>query len=388
MNSVKNDIINTLRVIYERILNHDFEGSFGFTNGEIGASLFIYEYYKFNKDQETLDELYRRINKAIDLIENAAEVNGGLANGLAGFGLTLSYMQEQGLLDVDFSEILSQVDELLIDVLDLELKNGNYDYLYGAIGIGNYFLQREGKVADEILEKIFVSLSEKGISLKKNEFKWKAHISEYKDNIDLGLAHGMPSTLVFIASALKKNEKFEKYRYLLEGATNFIYSSRNKRSIGMSTFYPNAIPAEQVESRLAWCYGDLSVVCSLDQANQSLNDIEISNHIDELYNSLLNRKDLNRNRIEDPYFCHGASGVAFIFYCKYIKSQNDKFLKGANYWYSTTLDLLKQLGLRSNMIQEDLSALEYGVLTGISGIGLSMVSSLTGSIDWKKMLLI
>jgi lantibiotic biosynthesis protein len=54
------------------------------------------------------------------------------------------------------------------------------------------------------------------------------------------------------------------------------------------------------------------------------------------------RRDINECKIQDSCFCHGSSGVGYIFQKLYLKTGLDPFATAADYWLNVTLKYFKE----------------------------------------------
>ena len=81
------------------------------------------------------------INSVINYIENNT-VNYNYIDGICGFGWGVSYLINNKALNAEDTFSFVELDALLYEIAIQDLKNSNYDFFYGGVGYGNYFLQR------------------------------------------------------------------------------------------------------------------------------------------------------------------------------------------------------------------------------------------------------
>lgn len=94
------------------------------------------------------------------------------------------------------------------------------------------------------------------------------------------------------------------------------------------------------------------------------------------------------NGIIDGGLCHGSSGIARIFSRMFHNTKIKEFKDTSDYWIKQTLFMSKYsdglCGFKANG-----KTLEYGLLSGISGIALTMLSFLIEEdIFWDECLLL
>jgi len=90
------------------------------------------------------------------------------------------------------------------------------------------------------------------------------------------------------------------------------------------------------------------------------------------------RRDLKDNYVMDACFCHGTSGIAHVFNRMWRETGMDECKHAAAYWIEQTLDMAKFTdGLAGYKTwQGGVLGYEtrYGLLEGIAGIGLVLLS--------------
>lgn len=95
------------------IANLHNTSALGLFNGKMGVTLFLYRYAKFSGKalyekfaDDLIDEIYDEINKSM---------SPDLSGGLSGIGVGLTYLLQEKYLEGDMDEILSEIDELLLE---------------------------------------------------------------------------------------------------------------------------------------------------------------------------------------------------------------------------------------------------------------------------------
>jgi len=126
-------IINTL------LLNSSFIDHLGLMHGKMGISIFFFHLARKTKNQiyedyagELIDEIYEEItvNTPIDF-----------ENGLAGIGWGIEHLVQNGFIEADTDEVLTEFDNRIFKWL---IYNTPHDIglLNGLLGIGAYLLER------------------------------------------------------------------------------------------------------------------------------------------------------------------------------------------------------------------------------------------------------
>ncbi|MCP4157109.1 MAG: hypothetical protein GY757_55875 [bacterium] len=134
-----------------------------------------------------------------------------------------------------------------------------------------------------------------------------------------------------------------------------------------------------LESRLAWCYGDLGMGVALWQAGKIAGNKEWEEEAVEILLKTTERREPKQNAIVDAGLCHGAAGNAHIYNRMYINTGNEAFKEAALYWLDLTLKMaVYEDGFAGYKVwhTEEYGGWqnENGFLEGIAGIGLAIFS--------------
>ena len=373
----------------------------GVMSGISGEILFFFEYYRYTKNEKYLDHSLSLLEDLVNNLLLKKRIGLSFSNGYSGIGWLVYYIRDVGDIDINVSDIFKTINEPLINWSKTCLKKGNYDFFHGAIGCNQYF----NKIEDiNIKYKATVSLvnglKDKSIQTDYN-YKWNFYnVKENrveKGKYNLGLSHGIPSILSTLIDISEDCDLNIDCNDLIKGTLNFVKSNSFDVSYGKNTsFFPHFYSpnSSHNRSRLAWCYGDLGVSCSLWKAGTYLKNQDLLNYTIKTleYNGL--KRDLAKNSIFDAGLCHGSSGVALIYNEFYKKTKNKTFKTAAEYWSNVTLSFAKHkngiAGFKTfspNKIPKYYN--ERGFLEGVSGIGLSLLSQLKEEeCEWKEILLI
>ncbi len=395
---IENNINEICNALYkEREIRKDIE----LMSGVSGEILFFFEYYRYTKDEKHLEHALFLLKELINEILPNYPFPSSIAKGYSGLGWLIYYLKNVGELDINTSEIFNALDNHLFNEMIKYLNKSNYDYLHGAIGCGFYFLKKDdSKLKTQAIEDLIRGLENIAIKSQK-EIKW-SHFDNTTQNIDkesynLGLAHGNPSILNFLNEVNLDKSLNINCTNLIQKSLNFITSCefelKESNSTSYYPYYYNSL-SKTNKNRLAWCYGDLGVSCSLWKTGVNLNDVNVINKTIEIleYNSY--KRSLKKNLVFDAGLCHGSSGIALIFNEFYKKTRNKSFKLASNYWTEITLSLATfDNGLAGYKAYTPNLSSKYtnnrSFLEGISGIGLSLLSQLTEKeCEWKEILLI
>jgi len=304
-----------------------------------------------------------------------------LATGLTGIVWSFRYLGERGIIDCDEAHVLDELIPFIRRCVDHELDKGNLDALHGATGLG-----------------IVLSQYDAGADCFRSMY------SSIEDDIDLGLAHGLASQIVYYSETCTKSKRIPDVgQDLLASSLSTLLSHADLKQKNGSVFptrIHEGIP--QYPSRLAWCYGDVGIAMGLLRYTQGckglprtgsgvakLQSSEIFDFAVEVLVLAAGRRDSLNTRIVDPYFCHGTSGLAYMFYKAWHLSNNDKLKEAAQYWTKETIRFLETTHPIGKVYKtEGVTFGDGSLLNGLSGIGLALLAIERGVLPgWEKGLL-
>ena len=142
---------------------------------------------------------------------------------------------------------------------------------------------------------------------------------------------------------------------------------------------------------MAWCYGDLGVGIALWQAGKALKKEKWKKTGLEVLLQSTSRQTFHETSVIDTGICHGCSGIAMIYRRMFLETHRDEFKQAIPYWINQTLNYSHfEDGLVGYKTWEKNKWIrDYSLLTGVSGIGLVLLSYLEDDQqDWDEIFLI
>ena len=337
------------------------------------------------------------IEKIEDLIDMASDASySSFATGSLAIIYFMRLLYNANILtDEDIDSIEEDSIEFFMELLSSSVRKKEYDLFTGLIGLGIYFL--EIKKLDTVAK--IVSHIDYLKHEKKQSFFWIDHIVKEENIIDLGLAHGQPSIISFLAECYHIGCKKETCAKLIRGSVNFLKElyEENKHAQYIFPSKINIVTREkQLSERLAWCYGDLGVALSIWKAYTVLQDEELKAMcLSIILNATKIKVDKSgvfysqKNHCIDTGVCHGTSGISHIFNKFYRIFQNTEIKEACDYWMSLTLQQLEK-GVKFPYDLKNDEWLEHtGLLEGISGVGMVLLDYQypDKAKDWDKIYL-
>ncbi len=382
--------------------SYNKESQIGVFSGTSGISLFFFYYAKYLDNDSYSDIGVEIIADFIDRI-NEGYAYPTYCSGMAGAGWVLDHLEQEAFVELNTDDILSGLDNYLFNTMIIDIKDNNYDFLHGAIGYGYYFLKRFRNTKSAELKARYVKfLTElitnlETLSIKdSNGIKWLSVIDKTKDTkvYNLSLSHGMSSIINFLARLYRYSDFRKIVKPLLVGAVSYVLSCENDNKNDVYLF-PSWVSEsnEKIPSRLSWCYGDLGVGLSLRLTAKVLEDDQLYKKSIEILKHAANRKTDDHSFIKDAGICHGAYGNAQVFERLYRETEENIFKETAKYWVRQGLDMARfedgYAGYKQWHSMKSGWKKELGFLTGIAGIGLSILFYLSDvKAKWDECLMI
>jgi lantibiotic biosynthesis protein len=359
--------------------------------GSSGIAIFHYYNYVLQPDQSSLEKCFNHSQHSIDLIINKETNNLYFGKGIAGSLWGLIHLRNHKVLDFEIDEILASDFLIAFEKkVILDLDNGDYDFLLGALGAFLFFLEiGRREICRKIISKL-ISIS----TYSPNGIYWNESpcVNKQKGKvINLGLAHGIPSILVSLAYAYEANVLRKKTnRAILDGLKWLNYIQEDPKVFGV--FFPYTISENEqsYKGSIRWCYGDLGISIGLINIGQLLDSIEITNVGISIALDCLKR-DITPESIIDSHLCHGTAGIAHIYNRIYNYTGIEKFRTASEFWFNQTIIRFDQnliSGFRA--WKGNFGWIEYdGLLEGSAGIGLSLISAISDvEPKWDRSLLL
>ncbi len=378
-----------------------FKSNSGIVSDRIGVVLLLFYYAKFTGDDKYAEMAYELISLVFDELNE--DIAGGSfersANGLAGVGWTLEHLEQNGFLEIDTNELLGEVDELIHQLMVVDMRKKNYDYLDGALNRGLYFLNRfKNPVSPTYLLELANLLAEESDHDRPGELKFLANVPDPsgKDQFvcNIGMSHGSASIVWFLSKVVELGLS-EKVPAILNGFMNYIWRQEQDIAQRLSYFpflvVDNGPPSD---SRLGWCYGDLGIGVALWQGSRSLGHKEWQEKTKQILLHCATRRELKKNSVVDAGMCHGTAGNAHMFNRMYHYTGLVDSKEAACYWLDETIKMAHfddgYAGFKC-WKGEDAGGWKNAadIFDGVAGIGLSLLAAVSDiEPAWDRVLLL
>lgn len=373
-------------------------------SGLAGMSLFYGYLSKVKGFESKIDNSRLFIEKSLELISEM-KLDNTITEGYTGICWAIQHLVNKDIVEFDeCDEYLTDLDEIIFNETIIDLENKHFDFLQGGIGSGIYFIERYKsnnyvkKYLSEMVKKIsgLITINKSWQSKveKVGDINNKRYISKEIEEYNFGLSHGIPSILAFLSLCYLHGIETKLTRNLIISNINWI--RKFERLSNNTTRFPATVAFgyedELLPVNLGWCYGDLSLAKTFHNCGVIINDKELISYSINLALNCCNRKEFDI--VETAQLCHGNSGIAHIFNHFYQHTKNERFKNIALLWYKEIFNKSihndTNCGIKNLRFDSDQNRIwlnEFGFLEGISGIGLSLVSSISEiKPDWDRCL--
>ena len=375
--------------------------------GNAGIALFYAYLFLYQEREDHLEHLIQHLEAAV-IATNSSDQTAFLGTGFTGLSWVLVHLMNQGLLDEDVREIVSEVRPLIITALDSFHLKRDYDLFYGFMGTSIFLTEDNSKDYRALQESLLLRLEQLAQPMSVG-VAWNSSLSNEeaiteKVSINLGLAHGSPSIVMFLLDLHQQKVAPERSRTLLEQALAFILAQELPASLSM---FPSSVSPgshNSGPSRLAWCYGDLGIAYVLLRAGRYFqNEAWLSKGLQVALHAADRDIESARVRSNDEHkrintgFCHGTSGIAFLFQRLFELTSSPVLGQRAQEWLALTLE---HLPAQLEALNTDFSIKpfdpaspdieqRYGLLEGLVGTGLVLTAFANPSkTGWSKLFLL
>jgi len=350
----------------------------GFMTGLAGQALFLYVYGRSFGESRFENLGFLALERALGMINDGFSWPS-FAAGLAGIRFTLRYLTSRGYISGSDGSALDEIDQYLNDFAAERFAQGDYDLLHGALGM--YLPDNRQPITD--------NLARLAISPVAGHIAWQSrHPQTGTPEINLGLAHGIPSILLALSRDAGNNDTDA----MISQGVDYLLSCRLTDSANGSLFPHRMVDGKPDQpGRLAWCYGDPGIGAALWQIGVNCNRPDWKADAIGILHKAASRRDTAVNRVMDACICHGTAGLALLFYKMAIVTGHDEFLDAAAHWTRATLDHGRNPTAAGYLFLTtgDRYISSYSLLEGITGVGLTLMALLdSDTLGWEQGLLL
>lgn len=399
----ENKSILTVLSKINNALNSENLNGISLMEGLPGKVIFQYLYNKFIDSKNNTVPL----KLTEDLIEYVNSTDESISltycDGLLGFLHFTDYIGE--LEHTDYFELDEDIVDFLSTFMFENLEKNEPDFLHGGLGVMHYYSEKYKKLAAGSLKEKMEQDIHRAIdildrhAIKDDEgYRWDHPV--YNDErfkgkpfFNMGIAHGLPGILSVLSGVYSSGIKQDRIITMILQTYKFIISRKNPKISGFSLFQTYYAPHFflDYDSRLAWCYGDLGISMSILKTAIAINNDDFLDEAVSIGLHAAKRRLFDHTLLSDADFCHGTSGVSHMFGILFEHTKIQEFRDAQEYWMKHTVSFSQYdegiAGFRTH-IKDDEWGKDAGLLKGVSGIGLCMLSYITKDRNWDRFFLL
>lgn len=284
----------------------------GLMHGLTGHALFWAHYAMWTRAEQDANRSIELLERALE-ITNTTDQTSSLATGFTGVCWLVKHLAEVELLNpTEAADWLNEAIPTIEAGLQQDLHRGDYDWLYGYLGKSAFFSHSVNDW-ERYWKPVCLQLAQQAELVPDEGVLWRTAGS--LPQVNLGLAHGIPSVLMALIQAFQRNDQMPGAECISLGLA---YLLTCRLPSGTDSLFPSTAGSGEV-SRLAWCHGDLGLAYLFLYA---------ARHYDSAYLEVGQQIALacacrpvskaglavdETSAAYDTAWCHGTSGVAHIF---------------------------------------------------------------------------
>lgn len=361
-------------------------------SGKVGQSLFFSYLEAARPGGDAADHAFTLVEEGIDALPGVT-LHPDLYSGFCGIGWLVEHLSER-LFEAD-DDLTSEIEATLRERLTSASGTSRprpYELISGLSGLGVYLLERlphadVGDLVGTILDRLAETAEESPEGRTwHSPPEWLSDVLRERfptGGYNLGVAHGVPGVIGFLAAARHAGIADPRVVELAEGAVEWLLRQRLPEG-GSSRFSALVAPGFRGEpTRSAWCYGDPGVAAVLLSAARAFGRPDWEREALAAAR-LAAKRPAEATEATDSCLCHGTAGLAHLFNRMYQATGDPEMREAALAWFERTLDLRKPgQGLAGfvNWTADERGVTgwrgEPGFLSGVAGTGLALLAAVT-----------
>ncbi|WP_282086589.1 lanthionine synthetase LanC family protein [Aquimarina algiphila] len=372
---------------------------------DLGGLIFEATLYRYSQKEVYKKKAIQLTNQLLTVFSDR-NVLSGFFEGFEGIFYTIQYLYHCKIIEDD--SLLDDLEEYLLKSLSIDFKINNFDPLHGSIGKLLYYINSKNKDKEKVNQLVNTFIDSLYNNKKETDHGifWYDDNEDVKDLVNLGVAHGLAGILSFLLRLKELGYNNTYLDILITGIIKTILNSKNNipRISNFPDYYSKNINQTNINSRLAWCYGDLGIAYTLLYASKVLQRDDLKVEVENITNSTIRRTISNSgiNYYEDysffdTGFCHGISGIVFILQKINNTLNQPNIDKRIQFWKKELFyNLEKQLKIKEDIYlpwyrQDDKYSYtldKESMLNGLCGTGLVLLSLEYKQYDWSDFFML
>lgn len=394
------DAWTTIHAIEHALVDYDVTARRdpGMAGGDAGIALFLAYLHASGASETAGDHALSMLGASLDSLPEH-HLLPTLYSGFFGIGWVVAHLTRE-LFEGD-ADAASEVDEALRRVLAESNGCAPFELIGGLAGYGTYLVERlpdprAAELLEQLVHKLTISRDPSGVWFSDPAWlpEWQRELMP-RGYHNLGVAHGIPGVIGFLASAWREGFRDPRMPRLAEDAIRWLLAQRRNSLEG--SVFPSQIPpdGEPRPTRTAWCYGDLGIAAVLLSAAQSFARDDWRDEAMSIAR-IAARRPFEETKTADVGLCHGATGIAHLFNRIHQSTRDEEMRAAAQTWFRRALAMRRPdvgiAGFQSWLIVPPGGGQwidDRGFLTGAAGIGLALLAAVSDVEPlWDRVMLV
>ncbi|MFY7670886.1 lanthionine synthetase LanC family protein [Tenacibaculum sp. MEBiC06402] len=344
----------------------------GISNGILGKSLFYYYNYLYTQEEKWLELAINIIEDALEMLTNEYS-SISPQNDIIETAIYISFLIKNQVLSNEVEFILNDLEDLIEEIFNARIINGDLDGIKGVFAPLQYYLYRE-KNCTEKLEQVFKIVEQNAI-VNETEAYWMFNLrSKENSYVELGFNHGVSGIISFLLDCYIHNVKREESEILVNKGLCFLEKQQNKSN---TCWFPQTTNKNDFLPYHNLSYGDLGIGFTFYKAGEILQNNYWRSIGIEILENAAQYTDEKESHIRDANMIYGASGLYSFFDMMFRLTANKHFKIAKDYWYNNIFQkgnndtVWAGFNTYYNGVYE---FAQLGISQGILGIGLTLLS--------------
>jgi lantibiotic modifying enzyme len=369
-------------------------------SGSAGIAVFYSYLAEATGDDEYLKLAVSHLDRAMEAV-GTLRMSPSLFAGFPGVAWAVQHLHQRHELSSE--DPLDDIDTAIRGFLSGPGPFAEFDLIGGLVGLGVYALERAPRPTAMELLKLVVDRLAETVERVTPGGAWPSPPPRPGDaqpgggRYNLGLAHGQPGVISFLAQAwlVEPSLRF-RAEGLLARSVAYLLSNQLPGTNGRRFPYSSGAGSSQAPARCAWCYGDLGVAAALLRAGRCLGEPSWERAAIDLARGASRLSQLE-TQVTDAGLCHGAIGLAHLFNRLWQETGDETLQGAATRWLGIALGMRREdqgvAGFTADTYDDSVGDLvpspDPGLLGGGAGVGLALLAATTDvEPDWDRVLLL
>lgn len=367
------------------------------TGGAAGVALFFAYLHAAGGNDVAADRMLAALEMSASALADRNPLPT-LYSGFIGVGWVVTHLTRE-LFEGD-GDLALEIDDALRQLLSNLKEKPPFELIGGLAGYGTYLVERlphpgAAALLARVLDLLESTRDASGAWFTEPDWlpSWQRELMP-RGAYNLGVAHGIPGVIGFLAAAWREGFDDPRVARLAEDAVRWVIRQKQGWE---GSIIPSHVPldGDPRPTRTAWCYGDIGVAAVLLSAAQSFRREDWREEALVIARAGA-RRSFAATMTVDAGLCHGATGIAHLFNRIHQATGDDEMRDAALTWYGRALDMRRPgeglAGLLSWVDAPGSAGMwkaEPGFLSGVAGIGLGLLAAVTEvEPAWDRVLLV